>query len=62
MYEANPMSFIVEQAGGASTNGTQRILDIQPRELHQRMGVILGSRNEVERVTSYHTSQTGGAG
>ena len=36
MYEANPMSFIVEQAGGAATDGTQRILDIQPSELHQR--------------------------
>jgi fructose-1,6-bisphosphatase I len=55
MYEANPMSFIVEQAGGAATNGRQRILDIQPDALHQRIGVILGSRNEVERVTRYHT-------
>jgi fructose-1,6-bisphosphatase I len=55
MYEANPMSFIVEQAGGAATDGTQRILDIQPTALHQRIGVILGSKNEVERVTGYHT-------
>jgi fructose-1,6-bisphosphatase I len=54
MYEANPMSFIVEQAGGASSTGRERILDIQPRELHQRVPVILGSRNEVERVVSYH--------
>lgn len=54
MYEANPMSFIVEQAGGAATNGRQRILDIEPTELHQRVPVILGSRNEVERVTGYH--------
>jgi fructose-1,6-bisphosphatase I len=54
MYEANPMSWLVEQAGGASTNGQQRILDIQPTQLHQRVSVILGSKNEVERVTSYH--------
>ena len=54
MYEANPMSFIVEQAGGAATDGRTHILDIQPRALHQRIGVILGSKNEVERVTSYH--------
>ncbi|WZB61482.1 class 1 fructose-bisphosphatase [Achromobacter xylosoxidans] len=50
MYEANPMSFLIEQAGGASINGTQRILDIQPDQLHQRVSVILGSKNEVERV------------
>ena len=54
MYEANPMSFIVEQAGGAATDGTKRILDLQPKALHQRVAVILGSKNEVERVTSYH--------
>ena len=54
LYEANPMSFIVEQAGGAATDGRQRILDIQPTELHQRVPVILGSRNEVDRATAYH--------
>ena len=54
MYEANPMSWLIEQAGGAATNGRQRILDIQPTQLHERVSVILGSRNEVERVTSYH--------
>jgi fructose-1,6-bisphosphatase I len=54
MYEANPMAFIVEQAGGAATTGNQRILDVQPQKLHQRVAVILGSKNEVERVTSYH--------
>jgi fructose-1,6-bisphosphatase I len=54
MYEANPMSFIVEQAGGASSTGRQRILDIQPEGLHQRVPVILGSKNEVERVVGYH--------
>jgi fructose-1,6-bisphosphatase I len=54
MYEANPMSFIIEQAGGASTTGRERIMEIQPSGLHQRVPVILGSKNEVERVTSYH--------
>ncbi|HEX2530380.1 MAG TPA: class 1 fructose-bisphosphatase [Burkholderiaceae bacterium] len=54
MYEANPMAFIVEQAGGAATTGLQRILDVQPEKLHQRIPVFLGSRNEVELVTSYH--------
>jgi len=56
MYEANPMAFIVEQAGGAATDGRQRILDIQPQRLHQRIGVVLGSKNEVERVTRYHAA------
>ena len=56
MYEANPMAFLVEQAGGAATTGRQRILDIQPDRLHQRVPVILGSRNEVERVTGYHSA------
>ncbi|HNU10448.1 MAG TPA: class 1 fructose-bisphosphatase [Rubrivivax sp.] len=54
MYEANPMAFLVEQAGGAATNGHQRILDIMPTKLHERVSVILGSKNEVERVTAYH--------
>ncbi|MDB5842573.1 MAG: class 1 fructose-bisphosphatase [Herminiimonas sp.] len=54
MYEANPMAFIVEQAGGIATDGKRRILDIQPEKLHQRVAVFLGSREEVERVTSYH--------
>jgi fructose-1,6-bisphosphatase I len=54
MYEANPMALLVEQAGGAATDGKQRILDIQPTKLHQRVAVFLGSRNEVERVTRYH--------
>ncbi|OIQ65265.1 fructose-1,6-bisphosphatase class 1 [mine drainage metagenome] len=54
LYEANPMSFLVEQAGGAATSGTQRILDIQPTALHQRCSVMLGSREEVERLQQYH--------
>ena len=55
MYEANPMSWLIEQAGGAATNGRQRILDIQPTKLHERVSVILGSKNEVERASAYHS-------
>ena len=55
MYEANPMAWLIEQAGGAATNGKERILDIQPTKLHERVSVILGSKNEVERVTRYHS-------
>jgi len=54
MYEANPMAWLVEQAGGAATNGRVRILDIAPEQLHQRVSVVLGSKNEVERVTAYY--------
>jgi len=54
LYEANPMSFIVEQAGGISSTGRQRIMEVQPDGLHQRVPVILGSKNEVERLLSYH--------
>lgn len=54
LYEANPMALIVEQAGGAASDGHLRILDIEPNSLHQRVAVIIGSRNEVERVVSYH--------
>ncbi|KFC63371.1 class 1 fructose-bisphosphatase [Massilia sp. LC238] len=54
MYEANPMAMIVEQAGGAATDGKQRIMEIQPTKLHQRVPVFLGSKSEVELVTRYH--------
>ena len=54
MYEGNPMAFLIEQAGGAATNGHQRILDIEPKKLHERCAVFLGSKSEVERVTNYH--------
>jgi len=54
MYEANPMAFIVEQAGGAATTGYERILDISPEGLHQRVPVVLGSKTEVDIVTGYH--------
>lgn len=54
MYEANPMAMLVEQAGGAATNGLQRILEIKPEKLHQRVPVMLGSKQEIDLVTSYH--------
>jgi fructose-1,6-bisphosphatase I len=54
MYEANPMAMIVEQAGGAATDGQGRIMEIQPHKLHQRVPVFLGSKEEVEIVTRYH--------
>jgi len=58
MYEANPMAFLVEQAGGAATNARDRIMDLQPGKLHERVSVVLGSKNEVERVTTYHREST----
>ncbi len=54
MYEANPMSFLVEQAGGVSSTGYERIMSIQPTEIHQRVAVVLGSKNEVNTCLSYH--------
>jgi fructose-1,6-bisphosphatase I len=54
MYEANPMGLLVEQAGGMATNGRERILELVPQRLHERVAVVLGSKNEVERVTAYH--------
>jgi len=54
MYEANPMAFIIEQAGGAASTGFARIMDVQPKGLHERISVILGSKNEVGLVASYH--------
>ncbi|MEE4295710.1 MAG: class 1 fructose-bisphosphatase [Wenzhouxiangella sp.] len=58
MYEANPMAMIVEQAGGAASTGLERILEVKPEELHQRVPVILGSKNEVERAVAYHQAPT----
>ena len=59
LYEANPMAFIVEQAGGRAISGDERILDIVPERLHQRTGVILGSKNEVERIGRYYAEAAG---
>lgn len=55
LYEANPMSWLIEQAGGAATDGKRRIMDITPTKLHERVSVFMGSKNEVERVTRYHS-------
>ena len=60
MYEANPISFIIEQAGGASSTGRERIMDIAPTGLHQRVPLIFGSKNEVERVARYHQDYVNG--
>jgi len=54
LYEANPMSFIIEQAGGMASTGRERILDVAPSGLHQRVPVIIGARNEVETLVRYH--------
>ena len=54
MYEANPMSLLIEQAGGKSFDGKQQILDVQPTGLHQRVSVMLGSKEEVERLERLH--------
>lgn len=54
MYEANPMAMLIEQAGGAASTGLMPILDVQPQALHQRVPVILGSIEEVERLVKYH--------
>jgi fructose-1,6-bisphosphatase I len=59
MYEANPMAFIIEQAGGAATTGRERILDLKPTGLHQRVPVFLGSKKEVEVATHYHLEADG---
>jgi fructose-1,6-bisphosphatase I len=55
LYEANPMSWLIEQAGGAATNRKQRIMEITPTKLHERVSVFMGSKNEVERIARYHS-------
>ena len=54
LYEANPVGMIMEQAGGRCSSGRQAILGVSPTELHQRIGLIFGSKNEVERIENYH--------
>ncbi|WP_201562616.1 class 1 fructose-bisphosphatase [Psychrobacter sp. CMS30] len=58
MYEANPMSLLIERAGGAATDAVNRILDIAPTDIHQRVPVVLGSKNEVEYVKNLHVNYT----
>ena len=55
VYEANPIAFLIEQAGGAATNTASRILDLTPKTMHQRVPFIFGSAREVARISRYHT-------
>jgi fructose-1,6-bisphosphatase I/sedoheptulose-1,7-bisphosphatase len=54
LYEANPVGMIMEQAGGRASTGEQPVLGVVPTSLHQRIGLVFGSRNEVERIERYH--------
>ena len=58
LYEANPIGFIIEQAGGRASTGRCPILHVQPESLHQRIGLVFGSKNEVERIERYHAEKT----
>ncbi|TAL94142.1 MAG: class 1 fructose-bisphosphatase [Rhodanobacter sp.] len=58
LYEANPIGFVMEQAGGRASTGRQRVLGVAPSSLHQRIGLVFGSRHEVERIESYHHDST----
>lgn len=58
LYEANPIALLIEQAGGLATTGQERVLEVTPTDLHQRVGFIFGCREEVERIVRYHTEQT----
>ncbi|HEX2492347.1 MAG TPA: class 1 fructose-bisphosphatase, partial [Steroidobacter sp.] len=60
LYEANPVAFIVEQAGGAASTGRGRIMDLQPESLHQQVPLVFGSRNEIERIERYHAEFAAG--
>jgi fructose-1,6-bisphosphatase I / sedoheptulose-1,7-bisphosphatase len=61
LYEANPIGLLIEQAHGLATTGRQRVLEVKPEELHQRVPLIMGSRNEVERIERYHAEHDSGA-
>jgi len=61
VYEANPIGWLMEQAGGAASTGYERILDVEPAEAHQRVPLIFGSWNEMTRIERYHANPTGGA-
>ncbi|HEX6535425.1 MAG TPA: class 1 fructose-bisphosphatase [Gemmatimonadaceae bacterium] len=62
LYEANPLAFVVEQAGGAATDGSGRVMDVLPTELHQRTPLYIGSRNEVELASEMLTGVPTGVG
>ncbi|MEO7337155.1 MAG: class 1 fructose-bisphosphatase [Caldimonas sp.] len=57
LYEANPIAFLIEQAGGRASNGRKRLMDVQPEELHQRIGFVFGSAEEVDRIEGYHRDE-----
>ena len=59
LYEANPIAFLVERAGGRATTGRERVLEVKPTQLHQRIGFVFGSREEVERIERYHAEHGG---
>lgn len=59
VYEANPIAMLVEQAQGSATDGVDRILDIQPENLHQRVPLVFGAADEVARIARYHTEPNG---
>jgi fructose-1,6-bisphosphatase I/sedoheptulose-1,7-bisphosphatase len=61
LYEANPITLLIEQAGGCATTGRERLLDVIPESLHQRVPLILGSYNEVQRIERYHAEHACGA-
>jgi fructose-1,6-bisphosphatase len=61
LYEANPIGLLIEQAQGLATTGYQRVMEMKPDELHQRVPLIMGSRNEVERIERYHAEFQSGA-
>lgn len=59
LYEANPIGFLIEQAGGRASTGDRPVLQVQPRSLHERTGFVFGSRTEVERIEEYHRDHNG---
>jgi fructose-1,6-bisphosphatase I / sedoheptulose-1,7-bisphosphatase len=59
LYEANPIAFLIEQAGGLATTGRERVLEVTPTDLHQRIAFIFGCRDEVDRIIRYHTELPG---
>lgn len=58
LYEANPIGFLIEQAGGLASTGRARILEVDPEDIHQRIGFIFGCAEEVERIERYHAEPT----
>ena len=58
LYEANPVGFLIEQAGGRASTGREPTLHVQPKDIHQRIGLVFGSKNEVERIEQYHNEGT----